>query len=338
MSVNYVDILVSNTEKRKEQDKKFDWWLYPFLTIVLMFVLLIVVWALVMYFNLDIFNSGILDLEFLNIIATGFLLMIVGLIGFIFICFHLMYKRAKRVNFFIQRKKEWYETISEFTINSCKNSESLGKLEDFINEEVNMPPKKINYTYLIIIAVLFIPYYFLKIEDSLYRALPLLVIFILEYLFLYQRVQNPIMSLSIKNMGFLMLISVLAVILMGDVLGNTINNVAWIMILAIYSMPINYLWNKLQKREYRFCDLINNIWIEEGWMTEKIEFFVDPRKHRSMREWTFLSVITGGIGFLVWDYKIHTDPDSMYPRFYKAEDEILEIIKKQSALQLESQE
>ncbi len=332
MSINYIDILVSNIEKRKEQDKKFDWWLYPFLTIVLMIVLPTVMYILVLDLNPANFSFYGLNAEHPYLVIAVLLLIAIGLIGFVFISFHLMYKRAKRVNFFIQRKKEWYETITEFTTNSCKNSDSLGKLEDFINEEVNMSPKKINYTYLIIIAAFSILYYFLKTQDSLYRVLPLLAILILEYLFLYQRVQDPIISLSVKNMGFLMLISVLAVIFLGDVLGNTINNVAWIMILAIYSMPINYLWNKLQKRESRFCELINNIWIEEGWMTEKIEFFVDPRKQRSMREWIFLSVITLGIVGIVWDYKIHTDPDNMYPRFYKAEDDMLEIIKKQSSL------
>ena len=78
---------------------------------------------------------------------------------------------------------------------------------------------------------------------------------------------------------------------------------------ALYQRPITYLWDKLQKREKKFCDLINEIWIEEGWMTEEI----DPSKQRSGDE---------------WDRKTLKVPDDIYPRFYEVEDTMLEIIRK----------
>ena len=307
MSINYIDILVSNTEEREEQDKKFNWWLYPFLTIILVIIGTVLIYAM-------IFESDLLEFGPVLMMAVLLLLMIV----WFFISLHIDYLRARRVNDFIRRKNEWYEIIVEYTGRFGKNQDSLGKLEDFMDKEVYITPKKINYTRLIPILIVFV-LSLLSIVFEYQTNIGLLLFFIsaivtayLGYKFAKANTDQTIVEIPIKEALFWSIFQVLYLSYYE----------------VIYNLPINYLWDKLQKREKEFCNLINDIWIEEGWMTEEIEFSVVPNKHRSVRKWGLLSIFTFGIGFLVWDYKLHTDPDNIYPRFYKAEDEILEIIVK----------
>ena len=40
-----------------------------------------------------------------------------------------------------------------------------------------------------------------------------------------------------------------------------------------------------------------------------------------------LSIVTFGIWALVWDYKIHTDPENLYGDFHGIEDTVLQVVR-----------
>ena len=98
--------------------------------------------------------------------------------------------------------------------------------------------------------------------------------------------------------------------------------------IAIYEYPMNAIWNKIQTFENEFDSTLSKVWKDNGWIEEFIEFRVDPSKKRNFFLWIFYSVITSGVMFCVWSYRIYTDPDNMYKQFHDTEDKMLEVIKK----------
>ncbi|MGL4676169.1 MAG: hypothetical protein ACRCWI_00690 [Brevinema sp.] len=92
--------------------------------------------------------------------------------------------------------------------------------------------------------------------------------------------------------------------------------------LVIYQLNLNNYWDKIQKIEYIITAEIN----KQAWVEEDLVFTVDPKKERNFLLWYFYSAISIGIMQIIWDYRIHTDPDNMYARFYQNEEEVLELI------------
>ncbi len=270
----------------------------------------------------------ILELYFTSIISSSILV-----IGAFVIEYYLMYIRAKRLNAFIQRKNEWYETLVDYTGKFCENPDFLGKLEDFMDTDVNVSYPKINYLGLMGLMIAFLPLVLSLIYDyDRYTLALLFVALIAICLFLKPRVKDPILEIPIKKTflwaGIQLIFNICSELNVLNVVISFSGNAILLVLVLNAFMPVNYLWDKLQKREKKFCDLINEIWMEEGWMTKKIYFFVDPSKYRSIYKWGFLVLFSGGLGLIAWDYAIHTDPDNIYSRFYKAEDEMLEAIVK----------
>ncbi|MGL5956921.1 MAG: hypothetical protein ACRC0X_10065 [Brevinema sp.] len=92
--------------------------------------------------------------------------------------------------------------------------------------------------------------------------------------------------------------------------------------LIIYQIKLNNSWNNIQEIEYEITSEIN----KEPWIEYPIVFVIDPKKKRNFLLWSIYSIFSFGIMGIVWDYRLHTDPDNMYTRFYQNEDLILETI------------
>ncbi|MDP3029417.1 MAG: DUF4234 domain-containing protein [Deltaproteobacteria bacterium] len=90
----------------------------------------------------------------------------------------------------------------------------------------------------------------------------------------------------------------------------------------------NEIWNKLQGFEQDFDDNLSQIWSKLGLAKYPINFRPDSSKNRSFILYIVLSIVTFGIWGIVWDYKIHTDPDKLYKEFHSVEDTVLNTIRK----------
>ncbi len=95
----------------------------------------------------------------------------------------------------------------------------------------------------------------------------------------------------------------------------------------VYQYKMNRIWNDLQKLEQDFDDSISKVWIKLGILKYPVNFALDRSKNRSYGLNLLLTIITGGLWYYVWDYKLHTDPDSLYKEFHSAEDTILQAAR-----------
>jgi hypothetical protein len=69
------------------------------------------------------------------------------------------------------------------------------------------------------------------------------------------------------------------------------------------------------------------MWAKLGIVRYPISFTPRQSVKRSFGLYLGLSVLTVGVWSLVWDYKVHTDPDSLYPEFHSAEDAVLNAVR-----------
>lgn len=95
----------------------------------------------------------------------------------------------------------------------------------------------------------------------------------------------------------------------------------------VWLYKMNKIWYGLQKIEQDFDDKISQIWSKLGLIKYPLSFNVDSSKNRSYALYLILSIITFGIWGLVWDFKIHTDPDNIYKEFVSIEDTILQTVR-----------
>ncbi len=95
----------------------------------------------------------------------------------------------------------------------------------------------------------------------------------------------------------------------------------------VWLYKMNRIWYDLQTVEENFDRAISQIWIRLGLTKYPLNFAVDPSKKRSYPLYLLLSVVTAGIWAFVWDYKIHTDPDSLYKEFHSVEDMVLQVVR-----------
>lgn len=104
-----------------------------------------------------------------------------------------------------------------------------------------------------------------------------------------------------------------------------------IITLGIYGFYVLYRMNRYwwdaQTVEQDLDDKLSQTWIKLGFTRYPITFQLDQSKRRSYGLYLILSIVTFGIWGLVWDYKIHTDPDNLFKEFHSVEDTVLQIVR-----------
>jgi Domain of unknown function (DUF4234) len=100
-------------------------------------------------------------------------------------------------------------------------------------------------------------------------------------------------------------------------------------IIGIYQL--NRAWVDRQRAEAEFDDLLSKAWLQLGVSRYPVTFDPVPGKDRSFALYLLLTIVTLGIWGLVWDYKIHTDPDSIFPRLHQVEDTVVQLARSAGA-------
>jgi hypothetical protein len=104
-----------------------------------------------------------------------------------------------------------------------------------------------------------------------------------------------------------------------------------IVTLGIYGLFVlhrmNRYWWDAQVLEQDFDDKLSQTWTKLDLMRYPLSFNVDQSKRRGYALYLILSIVTFGIWGLVWDYKIHTDPDNLYASFHSVEDTVLQTVR-----------
>lgn len=90
---------------------------------------------------------------------------------------------------------------------------------------------------------------------------------------------------------------------------------------------INRAWVDRQQIETEFDQLVSSAWTLLGITRYPITFEPAPGKDRNFWLYLGLTIITFGIWGLVWDYKVHTDPESIFPRIHQVEDSVLQLVR-----------
>jgi hypothetical protein len=96
---------------------------------------------------------------------------------------------------------------------------------------------------------------------------------------------------------------------------------------AVAWYQINRAWADRQQAEVEFDQLLSSAWLQLGITRYPITFEPAPGKIRNFWLYFGLQIITLGIWGLVWDYKVHTDPDSIFPRVHQVEDIVLQMVR-----------
>ncbi|MGP3926581.1 DUF4234 domain-containing protein [Streptomyces sp. 8N616] len=101
--------------------------------------------------------------------------------------------------------------------------------------------------------------------------------------------------------------------------------------LGIYGFYAIYrtmqFWWEIQLTEQDFDEKMSLIWTKLGIIKYPLTFETDQELHRSFGIYLFLTIVTAGIFGIVWDYRLHTDPDRVYPEFHSAEDGVLGALR-----------
>ena len=95
----------------------------------------------------------------------------------------------------------------------------------------------------------------------------------------------------------------------------------------VWLYKMNCIWDKLQKLEQDFDDKLSQIWIKSGLIKYPLTFNTDSSKNRSYVLYIILTMITFGFWVLIWDYKLHTDPENLYKEFHSIEDAVLQTVR-----------
>lgn len=90
---------------------------------------------------------------------------------------------------------------------------------------------------------------------------------------------------------------------------------------------LNRYWWDAQVLEQDFDDKLSQMWARLDLMRYPISFNVDQSKRRGYPLYLILSIVTFGIWALVWDHKIHTDPENLFPSFAAVEDTVLQTVR-----------
>lgn len=105
----------------------------------------------------------------------------------------------------------------------------------------------------------------------------------------------------------------------------TIVTIGFYSYFVLYRM--NRYWWDAQVVEQDFDDKLSQVWSRLDLMRYPVSFTIDQGKQRSYPLYLILSIVTLGIWGIVWDYKIHTDPENLFPEFHSAEDTVLQVVR-----------
>ena len=114
-------------------------------------------------------------------------------------------------------------------------------------------------------------------------------------------------------------------------IGAAVHFLLTIVTLGVWAIAVQYMvnraWDDRQRFEAVFDDRLSHAWLQLGLLRSPITFRVDQGKERNFLVWVLLSIVTFGIWSIVWDYRIWTDPDRLYPEFHVVEDAVLQIVR-----------
>lgn len=100
---------------------------------------------------------------------------------------------------------------------------------------------------------------------------------------------------------------------------------------GIYGIFVLYresrYWWDAQVVEQEFDDKLSLTWSTLDLMRYPVSFTLDQGKRRSFPLYLILTVVTLGIWGVVWDYKIHTDPENLFKEFHTIEDTVLQTVR-----------
>ncbi|NEA44500.1 DUF4234 domain-containing protein [Streptomyces sp. SID11385] len=86
-------------------------------------------------------------------------------------------------------------------------------------------------------------------------------------------------------------------------------------------------WWDAQEIEQDFDERLSVIWMRLGIVDYPLHFEPVAETHRSFAAHFVLTLCTLGIFGIVWDYRLHVDPDRTYPEFHDTEDAVLSALR-----------
>jgi Domain of unknown function (DUF4234) len=86
-------------------------------------------------------------------------------------------------------------------------------------------------------------------------------------------------------------------------------------------------WWQVQLTEEVFDDRLSLLWTKLGIIRYPLTFEADERLNRSFPLHLFLTAVTFGIYGIVWDYRLHTDPEKIFPEFHALENAVLDALR-----------
>ena len=114
-------------------------------------------------------------------------------------------------------------------------------------------------------------------------------------------------------------------------IGAALNFVLTIVTLGFWGFvviyKVNRAWDDRQRFEAKFDDTLSQAWLQLGLLSHPITFKIDEGKSRNFWLWLLLSFVTLGIWYIVWDYRLYTDPERLYPQIHSVEDAVLQIAR-----------
>lgn len=267
-----VEALTENIEKRESQDKPL--FSYGF-----------VVMAAVLYYMI-----------LLSIKSIGFSFVLTTITFQIFQYWKTRC-RFRRIVSFVERKKEWYHLLLEYTRRKKGDDVNVSRLTELVEIEFSKNE--------MISEVRF---------DGIHMVyIPLSLVFGIMTSSVLSSLSNP--SPEDIYFYYFCLFSCLMYL------------TVCIYFMIKIDAPINNRWYRLQMFEYNFVRELSKVWYQEEWIDKKLSFDIYFNKERNYILWIFYSCVSFGIMIIVWDYKMHTDPNDLYFRFHHMEDKILEIVE-----------
>ena len=104
-----------------------------------------------------------------------------------------------------------------------------------------------------------------------------------------------------------------------------------IVTLGIYGIvawyQVNRAWADRQVFERELDELLSKAWLTLGITRYPVTF--EPARGKDRNFWLYLvlTLVTFGIWGLVWDYKVHNDPNNIYPRIHQVEDTAVQLAR-----------
>ena len=220
---------------------------------------------------------------------------------------YTVFIRIKRIDNYILRKKEFFNLLVNYIlieinrrntpelsnkfIDNNNNDLKIIKINDSFSSEFKetLPIVKINLLIFIIISILIVITSVLVNKNCAYNF-------------------KEQLGISIY---FIAVITIL---------------LYFFIMLFIYIHKMNSIWDNIQKWENNFYKEFNDILIDLKIIKYGVPFSVDYKLKKNYFFNLFLSLITCGLWLIVWDYKIHIQPNNLFTVLHNAEDSAAKII------------